>query len=157
MPKFNNDLFVRNQVLEAYRTLDDPEQEQVKPIEGSVLRKTRAILFNRNLRIKEEARQEFQDLYKIGQLWHEEVEHIWDRRERNTVLRGLAQFIPRREATAAERIFQLFQYKPEALRRLIGVTKTNIQDMKIGAFEELQQEVQIYQRDFNVVERFLDI
>ena len=78
-------------------------------------------------------------------------------RERKTVLRGLAQILPRREALAAERIYQLFQYKPEALPRLTGITKTHISDMTIRPFEELQQDVQMFQRDFDVVERFLDV
>src|SRR5271170_4917041 len=156
MPRHNNDLYVRGQVLDAYRALDDPEFE-LKPLEGSVLRKTHAIIYNQEVRRKHQIQQKLQDYYRIGQLWNEEVEHIWDMRERKTVLRGLTQILPRREAVTAERIYQLFQYKPEALPRLIGVTKTHISDMTTRSFEELQQEVQMFQRDFDVVERFLDV
>jgi hypothetical protein len=156
MPRFNNDLYVRGQVLDAYRALDDPLFEP-KAFEGSVLRKTQTIIYNQEIRRKQQIQQELQDYYRIGQLWNEEVEHIWDPRERKTVLRGLAQILPRREAFAAERIYQLFQYKPEALPRLTGITKTNISDLTPRAFEELQQEVHMFQRDFDVVEHFLDV
>ena len=156
MPRHNNDLYVRGQVLDAYRALDDPIHEP-KAFEGSVLRKTQAIIYNQEMRRKQQIQQELQDYYRIGQLWNEEVEHIWDPRERKTVLRGLAQILPRREAVATEGIYQLFQYKPEALPRLTGMTKTNIATMGPRAFEELQQEVQMFQRDFDVVEHFLDV
>ena len=103
MPRYNNDLYVRGQVLDAYRALDDSLFE-LKAFEGSVLRKTQAIIYNQEVRRKQQIQQELQDFYRIGQLWNEEVEHIWDARERKTVLRGLAQILPRREAVAAERI-----------------------------------------------------
>ena len=53
MPRHNNDLYVRGQVLDAYRALDDPEFE-LKPLEGSVLRKTHTIIYNQEVRRKQQ-------------------------------------------------------------------------------------------------------
>ena len=58
---------------------------------------------------------------------------------------------------AAIRIHQLFQYKPDAVARLQDVTKWQIAEMKVDAFEELDKEVQQYQQDFQELELFLDV
>ena len=156
MPKFSTDQFIRGQVLAAYRSLDDPHFEE-KPVEGSVLRRTQALVHNVETPRKQQLQQEILTYFHIGQLWRDETDYILDVRERQTILRSLSQTIPRRDAIAANRIYQLFQYKPDTVIHLQGVTKRQIAEIKGGAFEELVDEVKQYQRDYQELELFLDV
>ena len=156
MPKHSTDQYIRGQVLDAYRAIDDPVLE-LRPEEGSVLRRTQTAIYNIETRRKQQLQQELRDYYQLGQLWKDETAHITNKRERKLVLRSLSQIIPRRDAMAAIRIHQLFQYKPDAVARLQDVTKWQIAEMKVDAFEELDKEVQQYQQDFQELELFLDV
>jgi hypothetical protein len=156
MPKHSTDQYIRGQVLDAYRAIDDPVLE-LREEEGSVLRRTQTAIHNIETRRKQQLQQEIGAYFRIGQLWTDETAHITNKRERNLVLRSLSQIIPKRDAMAATRIYQLFQYKPDAVARLQGVTKNQIAEMKREAFEELDKEVQQYQQDYQELELFLDV
>jgi hypothetical protein len=156
MPKHSTDRYIRGQVLDAYRAIDDPVLE-LREEEGSVLRRTQTMIYNIETRRKQQLQQEIGAYYQIGQLWRNETAHITNQRERKLVLRSLSQIIPKRDAMAAIRTHQLFQYKPDAVARLQGVTRCQIADMKVDTFEELEKEVQQYQQDFQELELFLDV
>ena len=129
MPKHSTDRYIRGQVLDAYRAIDDPVLEtQLK--EGSVLRRTQTTMHNIGIRRKQQLQQEMRAYYEIGQLWTDETKHIVNLRERKTILRSLAQTIPKRDALAATRMYQLFQYKAHAVNRLQEVTKGQLAAMK---------------------------
>jgi hypothetical protein len=157
MPKHNTDQYIRGQVLDAYRAIDDPVLELREEEEGSVLRRTQSAIYNIGIRQKQQLQQEIEAYFRIGQLWKDETAHIVNPRERKTVLRSLSQIIPKRDAMAATRIYQLFQYRPGAINRLQSVTKNQIAEMTCEAFEELEIEVQQFQQDFQELELFLDV
>ena len=75
MPKFSIDLFVKAQVIEAYRSLDDLNHQQ-KEINGSVIRRTRIIIENIITWRKETDYWELRMYYQIGEQWAEEVNEV---------------------------------------------------------------------------------
>ena len=129
MPKHSTDRYIRGQVLDAYRAIDDPVFE-TQPEEGSVLRRIQIVMRNIEKRRKQQLQQEMKAYYEIGQLWRDKTAHIVNLRERKVVLRSLAQTISKRDALATTRMYQLFQYKAHAVNRLQEVTKGQLATMK---------------------------
>jgi hypothetical protein len=156
MPRYNNDLHVRAQVLESHRALDDltylPET-----VEGSIIRRTKTMLNNIDLGRKNLQQQELRWYYQVGQLWAEEVELIGGERIQRQLRAGLQSMIPRHDARAAERIFEMFRHRPEGLRRLKGVGYSQISNMTTDAFRELVGEIQQIRNEVNLLEQYLDI
>ena len=113
MPRWNNFHEVRVSLIEAYRHIEP--LEELEPVEGSTLQKTRSILRNIQRRQHLARINEWKEYYKIGQLWEEEVEHVWNRRDREICHRALKGALPTYSAKIAERIYQLFKHKPAAL------------------------------------------
>jgi hypothetical protein len=133
--------------------LDDPERQQ-KPVEGSIVRKTRTIMENIINRRKECEYWEMRMYYQMAEQWSEEVEEAIDTRQRRTLLTRLHKMVPKNDAIAAERIYRLFKPNFGVLRRLQGVTHGQIVHMSAQAFDELEKEIKEIQQGIEALEEF---
>src|SRR3954451_16740339 len=123
MPKHSTDLFVRGQVLVAYAAFEDRLLDLTVP-DRMIIRQIRIILDNIR-RIEEQAIHEQLKLYyELGRHWREEVETMVPEEEQDVAVRALWKLTTSTDARIADRIYQLFRYKTEALSRLQGVTKS---------------------------------
>jgi hypothetical protein len=77
MPRFTIDAYIRDQVLEAYRSLDEPNYED-SPVGGSLHRQALTIHENIQKRRQKAQQEELQLYYEIGERWYQEVEEILD-------------------------------------------------------------------------------
>jgi len=99
---------------------------------------------------------EWKEYYKIGQLWEEEVEHVWNRRDREICHRALKGALPTYSAKIAERIYQLFKHKPAALEHF-RCTTHQLDRLTQPEVKELEEEVKQLQRDFSELEHYLEV
>ena len=154
MPKWNNYQEVRLQILEAYRHFEPVEE--LETIEGTVLQKTRAILRNIERRKKTACREEWKEYYKIGQLWNEEVEHVWNPGDREVCNRALSSTLSAAHAKIVRRTYQLFRHRPEALDHFYCSLRA-VEKLMNREVDELEEEVRQMQRDFFQLGQHIDL
>jgi hypothetical protein len=61
------------------------------------------------------------------------------------------------DAQIAERVYQIFQYNPDALKRIRRISPSAFHKLTKEAFDDLKEEVQQIQRDFAQLEEFLEV
>ena len=155
MPKHSTDLFVRGQVLAAYSAYEDRPLDLTEP-DGTIVRRTRIIAENLR-RIEEQAtREQLKLYYELGRHWRDEVELIPEE-EQDVAVRALWKLVPKMDAHIADRVFQLFKDRPEALNRLQGVTKSGFYNMSAGAFNTLKNELSQQEDALRLLEDLVDI
>ena len=125
-------------------------------MEGSTLQKTQSIL--RNIQKGQHLARinEWKEYYRITQLWEEEVEHIWNRKDREVCQRALKGVLPSYATRIAERIYQLFKHKPSALNHF-RCSMHQLNQLTQNDMKELEEEVKQLQRDFSKLELYLEV
>jgi hypothetical protein len=156
MPKHSTDLFVRGQVLAAYAAFEDRSLELTVP-DGTIIRRTRIILDNIR-RIEEQAvREQLKLYYELGRHWREEVETMVPEEEQDIAVRALWKLTTSTDARIADRVYQLFRYRPEALSRLQGVTKSSFFHLSAAAYNSLRKELTQQGETLRLLEDLVDI
>ncbi len=61
------------------------------------------------------------------------------------------------DAQIAERVYQIFQYNPDTLKRIHYISLSAFYKLIKEAFDDLKKEIQQIQRDFTQLEEFLEI
>src|ERR1700744_3710872 len=154
MPQWNNFHEVRVSLIEAYRHIEP--LEDLEEIEGSTLQKTQSIVYNIQRRQHLARINEWKEYYRIAQLWDEEVEHIWNRKDREICQRALKGALPAYAAKMADRIYQLFKHKPSALNHF-QCSMHQLNQLTQNEMKELEEEVKQLQRDFSKLELYLEV
>ena len=154
MPKWNDYQAVRLQVLEAYRHVEP--LEELEPVAGTALQKTRAIHQNMRRKQQREHTEQWRDYFQIGQLWNEEVEHIWNPTDREVCQRALASTLPRYSTRMVQRIYQLFKHKPEAINHFYA-SPHQVDKLTKRDIDELEEEMRQMQGDFFILGQHLDL
>src|SRR3954452_11253111 len=156
MPKHSTDLFVRGQVLAAYAAYEDRSLD-LTIADGTIVRRTR-ILMENLCRIEEQAmREQLKLYYEMGRHWYEEIEVTVPIEEQDIAVRALWKLVPSIDARIADRVYQLFRHRPEALERLQGVTKSSFFHLSAAAYMALKQEVTQQEEALRLLEDFVDI
>jgi hypothetical protein len=142
-------------VLDAYREGDDPDWT-LKDEGGSLQQKTRAMSYNITQRQYQHQYEEYLAFYLIGEQWYQEAAYLEDPDDQLQALKGLALILPRRDTQVALRLYQWFQYRPQALMHF-STCRTKVEKMTDKESKEVERVVRDYYMQLLALDNVLDI